>query len=139
MSKLTFFLVTLIAAIPAGFLGYQAVMAFLNYSGEMPPVLMGVTGLVLLMCAGAVAMPVAALLRRSNAAPAATTPPAAGESGEFVADDEQFASSDDIGVDEYGSQADDEDFAEGGSEIQGSESEIFGDDDFDAFDDDEKR
>lgn len=139
MSKLTFFLVTLIAAIPAGFLGYQAVMAFLNYSGEMPPVLMGVTGLVLLMCAGVLAMPVAALLRRSNAAPAAATEPPAGESGEFASGDDQFASSDDIGADEYGSQAEADDFDESGSEIHAGDSEIYSDDDFDAFDDDDKR
>lgn len=72
MSRLSFFFTTLIAAIPAAFLGYLCVMAFLLSFDKMPPILMGVAGLTLLLCVGVMAMPAAVLLKgRSSKAAAA--------------------------------------------------------------------
>jgi hypothetical protein len=63
VSRLSFFFTTLIAAIPAAFLGYLCVMAFLLHSDALPPIMMGIAGITLLACVAAVAMPAAVLLK----------------------------------------------------------------------------
>lgn len=63
MSKMSFFFTTLIAAVPAAFLGYLCVMAFLLHSDALPAVMMGVTGITLLLCVAVIAMPAAVLLK----------------------------------------------------------------------------
>ena len=63
MSKMSFFFTTLIAAIPAAFLGYLCVMAFLLHSDALGAVTMAVTGLTLLLCVAVIAMPAAVLLK----------------------------------------------------------------------------
>lgn len=123
MSKLAFFCVTLIAAIPAAYLGYLAVMGFLSHSGDMSPVLMGVTGLTLLMCAIAVAMPVAALLRRG---PRTEEPES--ETNDAAPADE-FGEDDEI-VEETGEEEDAEVYAE---DVDDENM------DFDAFEDEDQK
>lgn len=68
VSRMSFFFTTLIAAIPAAFLGYLCVMAFLLHSDALPPIMMGVAGLTLLLCVVVVAMPVAVLLKTKDRA-----------------------------------------------------------------------
>ncbi|MBA3314988.1 MAG: hypothetical protein H0T47_17085 [Planctomycetaceae bacterium] len=77
MSRLSFFFTTLIAAIPAAFLGYLCVMAFLLNSDKLPPILMGVAGITLLVCVAVIAMPAAVLLK--GRATKAASDPKAGE------------------------------------------------------------
>jgi hypothetical protein len=60
---MSFFFTTLIAAIPAAFLGYLCVMAFLLHSDALPAVMMAVAGITLLLCVAVVAMPAAVLLK----------------------------------------------------------------------------
>lgn len=67
MSRLSFFFTTLIAAIPAAFLGYLCVMAFLLHSDALPPILMGIAGITLLLCVAVIAMPAAVLLKGRTA------------------------------------------------------------------------
>jgi hypothetical protein len=67
VSKMSFFFTTLIAAIPAAFLGYLCVMAFLLHSDALGAVTMGITGLTLLLCVAVIAMPAAVLLKGRSA------------------------------------------------------------------------
>lgn len=131
MSKLAFFFVTLVAAIPAAYLGFLAVMGFLGHSGEMPLVLMGATGVSLLACAMVIAMPVAVLLRRG---PREETP----ETNDGT-EEEKFADegSDDLAADGF----DDEAVDEGDEPIEDDvdDLEYDDDDDFDAFDEDDDK
>jgi len=83
VSKLTFFFTTLIAAVPAAFLGYLCVAAFLFHSDALPPILMGIAGLTLLLCVAVVAMPVYVLVK-----PGARTAPEAAKEPAAKADDE---------------------------------------------------
>ncbi|QDT63259.1 hypothetical protein [Calycomorphotria hydatis] len=62
MGKITFAITSLVAAIPAGFLGYLVVMAFLNQFEHLPVMLSVVLGFTLLICLLVVAAPVAILL-----------------------------------------------------------------------------
>lgn len=118
MSKLSFFFTTLVAAIPAAFLAYLCVMAFLMHADTLPGVLMAVTGLTLLLSVGIVALPVAVLLRKGAPKPAEEEKPAAepGESEETGWDADEGAS---------GEAADEGDaFAEGGADdLEGFDEE----------------
>ena len=134
MSKIAFFFVTLIAAIPAGFLGYLAVMGFLKHSEEMPGILMGVAGITLLMCAAVVVMPIAVLLRRGPR-PAEDEPEADAEaeaesSIEESPSETEFGEHEDAVVDEEFNEEQD-------SEIYAADEDE--DLDFDAFEDEEKK
>lgn len=62
MSKLQLPLISLIAAIPGGFLAYLLVMAFLNHAESMSTMLLAVAGTTLLMSAVLVLMPIGALI-----------------------------------------------------------------------------
>jgi hypothetical protein len=66
VTKLSFFFTTLVAAIPAAFLAYLCVMAFLMHADTLPGMLMVVAGLTLLLSVGIVALPVAVLLRKGS-------------------------------------------------------------------------
>lgn len=99
---MSFFFTTLIAAVPAAFLGYLCVMAFLLHSDALPPIMMGVAGLTLLLCVVVVALPVAVLLKtkdRAKPADAAETSKAAEEtpSGEVVEADDDAVVADEEG------------------------------------------
>jgi lysylphosphatidylglycerol synthetase-like protein (DUF2156 family) len=63
VSRLSFFFTTLIAAVPAAFLGYLCVYAFLFHSEALPVLLMAVAGITLLLCAVIIALPVTVLLK----------------------------------------------------------------------------
>lgn len=99
MSRMSFFFTTLIAAIPAAFLGYLCVMAFLLHSDALPPLMMGVAGLTLLLCVVVVAMPVAVLLKTKDR----VKPAEKAETAEKASDDE-FAEADEesVAADEEG-------------------------------------
>jgi hypothetical protein len=64
---MSFFFTTLIAAVPAAFLAYLCVMAFLLHSDALPAVMMGITGITLLLCVAVLAMPAAVLLKGRSA------------------------------------------------------------------------
>ena len=135
MSKLAFFFVTLIAAIPAGFLGYLAVMGFLTHSEAMPGILMGVTGITLLMCAAVVVMPIAVLMRRSprpaeDEPEADAEPDVDAESIEEPPSETEFGGHEDAVVDEEFTEEED-------SEIYAADEDE--DLDFDAFEEDENQ
>lgn len=101
MSKMSFFFTTLIAAVPAAFLGYLCVMAFLLHSDALPGVMMGITGITLLLCVAVVAMPAAVLLKGRGAKTTSDTKAKAktddeAASGEVaVAEDEPVVASED--------------------------------------------
>ena len=114
MSKLSFFFTTLIAAIPAAFLGYLCVAAFLFHAGALPPLMMGIAGITLLLCVAVVAMPVYVLLSSTGrAAPetaAEESAEAGSESDEFAVGEESEAASEDDGdlfVEEHDEDFDD--------------------------------
>ncbi len=111
MSRLSFFFTTLIAAIPAAFLGYLCVMAFLLSSDKMPPALMGIAGITLLLCVAVIAMPAAVLLKgRSKTV---VVEPKAGEEVVEESPSGQIAEMEEEPID----AAEDEDvFVEGGTE-----------------------
>ncbi|QDT80380.1 hypothetical protein Mal35_38510 [Gimesia maris] len=62
MSKLQLPLISLVAAIPGGFLAYLLVMAFLNHAESMPTMLLAVAGTTLLMSGVLVLLPIGALI-----------------------------------------------------------------------------
>lgn len=118
MSKLSFFFTTLIAAVPAAFLGYLCVAAFLFHSDSLPPILMGIAGITLLLCVAVVAMPAYVLIKSGNRAEPPAEKPAEAESEEVVVTDEEMASSDaveanatdedeDVFVEDHGDDFDD--------------------------------
>jgi hypothetical protein len=101
VSKLSFFFTTLIAAVPAAFLGYLCVAAFLFHSDALPPILMGIAGITLLLCVAVVATPVYVLIKSSGrTTPAAEKEPEAksdDEEGDVVVSDDEPVASDDEG------------------------------------------
>jgi len=119
VSKMSFFFTTLIAAVPAAFLGYLCVMAFLLHSDALPAVMMGITGITLLLCVAVIAMPAAVLLKGRSAKPVDETADsdkeeaAASPSGEVaVAEEEPVVASEDGDVFVEGEADEFEDFDE---------------------------
>lgn len=123
MSKLSFFFTTLIAAIPAAFLGYLCVAAFLFHSDSLPPILMGVAGITLLLCVLVVVMPVYVLLQSSGRTKTAEDK-TADESESDASDVEDTAEDDLLAEDE--SAADDA--------VMDEEEDIFVEEDDEHFD-----
>lgn len=82
---MSFFFTTLIAAVPAAFLGYLCVMAFLLHSDALPGVMMGIVGITLLLCVAVIAMPAAVLLK-SRGAKTAGEPKAKAKADEAAAE-----------------------------------------------------
>lgn len=78
MTKNALAATSLVAALPAGALGYVCVMAFLNYFGDMPMMLQVVSGTTLLMSALLVLAPVFILLFSKGPRTAAAVASAAG-------------------------------------------------------------
>jgi len=70
MTKISFFLTTLLAAIPAAFLAYLCVAAFLFHADALTGTLMGLVGLTLLLSVVVAALPVAVLLKKGGPKPA---------------------------------------------------------------------
>ena len=114
MSRISFFLTTLIAALPAAFLGYVCVMAFLTASDKMSPILMAVAGITLLLCVAVIAMPVAVLLQGRRGEKAVAPTPKKGGSDEAAEGEATEA----VGEEEVATaSAEDEDvFVEGGAD-----------------------
>lgn len=103
MSKLSFFFTTLIAAVPAAFLGYLCVMAFLLSSDKLPPLMMGVVGITLLACVVIVALPVSVLLKGRDArktAGAADSDEKSEAASDAAAEDDSVVIADEAGADE---------------------------------------
>ena len=118
MTRLSFFLTTLIAAIPAAFLAYLCVAAFLFHSGDLSAILMGVAGITLLLCVAVIAMPAWVLLKMRGR-PAAAEKPAEKASDEAVEDDALASEESAVATADEGEDV----FVEGGA------------DEFDDFDD----
>ena len=111
VSKISFFVTTLLAAIPAAFLAYLCVAAFLFHSDALSGVLMGLIGLTLLLSVVVAALPAAVLLKKggpksAKAAPAAKAAEAeeAEDAGwdkvEASAEEDEFADEDPFAEDD---------------------------------------
>ena len=86
MSKISFFLTTLLAAIPAAFLAWLCVAAFLFHSDALSGVLMGLVGFTLLLSVVIAALPVAVLLKKGGPKPAKAAPAAKADEAEEAED-----------------------------------------------------
>ncbi|MCH9652316.1 MAG: hypothetical protein K0U86_17190 [Planctomycetes bacterium] len=151
MSKLQLPLMSLVAAIPAGFLTYLLVMAFLNHAEAMSTTLLGVAGLTLLLSAVLTIIPIGALIfgpKGDSKKKEKSKGKDLGEADSAEADDDLVPDSaaelsDEFGVDEYETEEEDElasgDDLDFGESDEFSDSEIsseFEDDDFGFEEDD---
>ena len=141
MSKLQLPLMSLVAAIPGGFLTYLLVMAFLNHAEAMSTSLLGVAGLTLLLSGFLTILPVGALIFGPKGASKKKektedqSEPAAEEEDEYVSDSaaelsDEFAE-DEFEDDEMAASGDDLDF---GEVDEFSDSEISGEIEDEEFD-----
>lgn len=121
MTKSSTFLMSLVAAVPAGLLAFLLVMAFLSHADDMGGTLNAVVGVGLLAAVGTAVMPVGIVLFGGPKGPAKPKPPkkskteepseeaAAGEeSGEVPVeetDDEQLLAEDSADLSEAGSSS----------------------------------
>tara|TARA_R100001132_G_C3275139_1_gene97802 strand:- start:3307 stop:3810 length:504 start_codon:yes stop_codon:yes gene_type:complete len=164
VSKLQLPLISLIAAIPGGFLAYLLVMAFLNHAESMSTMLLAVAGTTLLMSAVLVLMPIGALIfgpkggakkkakgKDSEAADSFDEDEAGDEelvsdsaaelSGEFEDDElgDDFDETDDDSFESAGDLEIGDDFDDAEVSGQLSDSEFdFADDDYEFDEDDEE-
>ncbi len=144
VSKYSLSAASLVTALPAAFLAYILVMAFLQKPGfnEMKGFFQIISGLTLLMVTLIVLMPVGILIfgKKPNAVPKEDTKKKAEEGEELAVnetaepkakpkDDEE-----DIAVDDGEDVFEDDEFAD-----EGFEDEGFDDDDFDDFDDKKRK
>jgi len=149
VSKLQLPLMSLVAAIPGGFLTYLLVMAFLNHAEAMSTTLLGVAGLTLLLSAALTIMPIGAFIfGPKGASKKKEKGKDIGKTDSIDEDDNLVPDSaaelsDEIGVDEFDTEEGDElasgDELEVGEADDFSDSEISGeteDDDFGFEDDD---
>ena len=144
VSKYSLSAASLVTALPAAFLAYILVMAFLQKPGfnEMKGFFQIISGLTLLMVTLIVLMPVGILIfgKKSNAAPKEDAKKKADDGEDLAVDEtaEPKAKSkddeEDIAVDEDEDVFEDDEFAD-----EGFEDEGFDDEDFDDFDDKKRK
>ncbi|QDT43875.1 hypothetical protein Pan241w_39790 [Gimesia alba] len=141
MSKLQLPLMSLVAAIPGGFLTYLLVMAFLNHAEAMSTPLLGVAGLTLLLSGFLTILPIGALIfgpkgASKKKAKDEDQPEPAAEEDEYASDSaaelsDEFAEDEFEDDDEMAASGDDLDF---GEEDEFSDSEISGEIEDEEFD-----
>ena len=151
MSKLHLPLMSLVAAIPAGFLTYLLVMAFLNHAEAMSTTLLGVAGLTVLLSAALTIMPIGALIFGPKGASKKKAKSKDVDSIDSTDEDDDLVPdsaaelSDEFGVDELDTEEDEfgteeeDDLASGDDLEFGDSGEIsaeFEDDEFSFEDDD---
>ena len=140
MSRLQLPLMSLVAAIPGGYLTYLLVMAFLNHAEAMSTPLLGVVGLTLLLSAVLTIMPVGALIfgpkgtakKKGKGKQEVDSV----EEGEAVVPDSAADLSDEFGVDEF--ETEEEDDLASGDDLDFGETEDFSDSEISSeFEDDD--
>ena len=142
MSKLQLPLMSLVAAIPGGFLTYLLVMAFLNHAEAMSTTLLGVAGLTLLLSAVLTIMPIGALIfgpkgasKKKKKGEDIDETDSTDEDDDLVPDSAAELS-DEIGVDEFDAEEDDD--LASGDELDFGESDDFSDSEISSeFEDDD--
>lgn len=111
MTKMQLFVVSLVGAIPAGFLAYQLVMVFINHGGGPSVVYQGVVGITLLCAAVMALLPLLVLaLFSSGYEPA--KPAAKGADKKKGKDQDEEESEDSDDADAETEEVSDEDFEE---------------------------
>lgn len=130
MSKLQLPLMSLVAAIPGGFLTYLLVMAFLNHAEAMSTPLLGVAGLTLLLSGFLTILPIGALIfgpkgaSKKKAKDEDQPEPAAEEEDEYVSDSAAELS-DEFAEDEF--EEDDDEMEASGDDLDFGEVDEFSD------------
>lgn len=144
MNKTSLAGTSLVAAIPAGILGYLTLMAVLNSMDVMPTTMKVVAILMLLMAAIVLLLPLWIMIyyrgkkagdataSKGDAATSAVSTSAADEDIQGSFDDENLLADEDLDF------AEDADFAEN-DEFAGDDLEFESDDEFEFEEDDEKR
>ena len=130
MSKLQLPLISLVAAIPGGFLAYLLVMAFLNHAESMPTMLHAVAGTTLLMSGVLVLMPLGALIFGPKGG-AKKKGKDLEEAESFDEDDEELVSD---SAAELSGEFEEDDFDEADGDMFESAGDLEVGDDFDEFD-----
>ncbi|EDL59583.1 hypothetical protein [Gimesia maris] len=130
MSKLQLPLISLVAAIPGGFLAYLLVMAFLNHAESMPTMLLAVAGTTLLMSGVLVLMPLGALIFGPKGG-AKKKGKGLEEAESFDEDDEELVSD---SAAELSGEFEEDDFDEADDDMFESAGDLEVGDDFDEFD-----
>ena len=121
MSKKSYFLMSFIAAVPAGFLCYQMVQVFLNHADQTEQTLLIVVGITLAISAIVALSPIGILLFSPRLATTATPSASPGSSS--------HSTSSSTGMDDFD---DPDDFESAGFE---EDDDFEDDDDFVDFDD----
>lgn len=143
VTKLSFAAVSLVAAVPAGFMSYLMVMNFVSRLDEMGTGLKVLSGMMLLICVLVALIPAGILIfagkqpketdedARTQAAPAVA---AAGRGGMLASGDVETLETGEfeIGDEEFG-----EEFEDDAAPAAADEDFFSEDDDFDPFEDDE--
>jgi len=128
---------SLVAAIPAGFMAYFGVMAFLNYVENMPMMLKVVNGMALLVSALMVLSPVGIMLFvKGKSADSTDEAGALDATGATAAVIDAPGIEDDVDEAEFGAADEVEEFDTADEAVDAEEDIESADDDFEAADDD---
>jgi uncharacterized membrane protein YuzA (DUF378 family) len=143
VTKLQQMLTSLVAAIPAAYLGYELVMAMISYSENLSTIAYIVMGLTLLCAAAAVLIPIAVMVGGNRKPVPEKIPVKKQESGEDIEalDDEVEVSEESSGSHEEIAESSDFDLSDSSDETlaHGSDDNLSTDDieEFDLDDEDE--